>query len=573
MTTLKTPSFPLFKRGDHQTKQNTTKNQLDPVNYHNNINGLSPIKNSLFFTQLIQKIADNNNVGAGDVLGETVTFFRTWRRESNINLDYSSLFQGGSQNNALTSNDSGDRENSNHPLDSFISTILFPPSHVVRPNPITRDQAEFTQFGMIILNQALSDYYSRKIALAQSDNRAASFIANIRQEQSMMQDGFSEIQRIMRSNQGMTTAQAISEYERSSSRRFSAVLQEINPHLVELIETEDGRSSGQGQLRTIQQMMGEDRNHYLDQVVVYSLNELDRNHGRESSQNRGLGAILTDVVSTLSIGADDFIDGINVFEENNTLHSQIAATRAGLQYYEVIGETLGQFWSVEGGLIMIATTLIGLYAFRTAQVGILMRLGVAGLESIPIGARILGTLGGLGARFVLENGSRFGMQALYQQIDDPELGRALTFDRAILSLPQNALSMIIGMSFDRCVQGIVGESFSRSACAEGFSDMFENWGCEIFRISDLDTRPFWVRFTGSMLGGFGFEGMMRGVHVGGSYLLPSHANTINGMMAVEQGRSTAESCVSRPLVGRECNVKGKGFLISYKDKLQIFCLG
>jgi len=303
-----------------------------------------------------------------------VTFFRTWRRESNINLDYSSLFQGGSQNNVLTSNDSGDRENSNHPLDSFISTILFPPSHVVRPNPITRDQAEFTQFGMIILNQALSDYYSRKIALAQSDNRAASFIANIRQEQSMMQDGFSEIQRIMRSNQGMTTAQAISEYERSSSRRFSAVLQEINPHLVELIETEDGRSSGQGQLRTIQQMMGEDRNHYLDQVVVYSLNELDRNHGRESSQNRGLGAILTDVVSTFSIGADDFIDGINVFEENNTLHSQIAATRAGLQYYEVIGETLGQFWSVEGGLIMIATTLIGLYAFRTAQVGILMRL-------------------------------------------------------------------------------------------------------------------------------------------------------------------------------------------------------
>jgi len=121
-------------------------------------------------------------------------------------------------------------------------------------------------------------------------------------------------------------------------------------------------------------MMGEDRNHYLDQVVVYSLNELDRNHGRESSQKRGLGAILTDVVSTFSIGADDFVDGINIFEENNTLHSQIAATRAGLQYYEVIGETLGQFWSVEGGLIMIATTLIGLYAFRTAQVGILMRL-------------------------------------------------------------------------------------------------------------------------------------------------------------------------------------------------------
>ena len=38
---------------------------------------------------------------------EYMTFFRTWRRESNINLDYSSLFQGGSQNNALALSDSG----------------------------------------------------------------------------------------------------------------------------------------------------------------------------------------------------------------------------------------------------------------------------------------------------------------------------------------------------------------------------------------------------------------------------------------------------------------------------------
>jgi len=472
---------------------------------------------------------------------ETVTFFRTWHHESlMMNIHQWQMSNSLNQDSHHQTFSNSVFANLNH-LDSY---LLNP--HPERPNPSSQPRPAFPQFGMNVLSLAIQGY-GRKIQLAQSDERDASFVSAIRREQTQLNEGFEAIQQIMQDHEGMTTAQAIQEYESQEGTSFTRTLRQINPHLVELIESEDGRLSAQAQLALVQRMMGSDEYHYLDQALDYALTELQNRSGGETTQVRGIQDALSDMIHDRSISSDHIMALISGFQEDRTIQAQIHTTRSSMGYYEVVDQTLRQFCSVEGGLIMIASTLVGLAVFRSAQVGMLTRLLGANARTIPFWARALGVGAGLIARYGAENGTRLGLQALYQQVVDPELGRTLTWDRVGSSLAQAAVSMPVGMGFDSLISGIVGSvarrsavmGFMCSAAGEGFSDIFENLGCELAHVSEHDNREWGIKLVESMLGGFLFEGTMGIVHHGSARLFPGHADAIHAIRDVERGRSTA----------------------------------
>lgn len=308
------------------------------------------------------------------------------------------------------------------------------------------------------LSLILEGNFERRIRVAADEGEDT---AALRRERDELRDALTRVQGLLLSGRASSTREAIAllpqvtgvedaarNFYRGMGRAFeftSLAGERIgnSSPISELIDTETIEDPNQRAVRRLsiaRVMIREDSlNHRCDAAIASLLQAV------EASGQPGY------VPPSLESGLRNFFRGTadldvlaglyNNLAGNHTLRQQVASTRASLPYWQASNQIVDHLFSVEGGVIVVASLFTAGLAAELAGGALVTELGV---EAATISGRMAIAGARFGTMYGVLNATQFGLTGLYRAAE----GRPqMTEEQARLQLISSFFSLGVGEIF------------------------------------------------------------------------------------------------------------------------------
>lgn len=226
-------------------------------------------------------------------------------------------------------------------------------------------------------------------------------------------------------------------------RALDGSLTSMSSPISDLIDTEaidDPNVRAARRLSVARVLIREDSIHHRCDAVIASLLQTVEASGQPGYAPPSLESGLTHLFrGTANI--DDLAGLYNRIAGNTSLRDQVASTRASLPYWQATNQMVDHLFSVEGGVIVLASLFTAGLAAELAGGALAVELGV---EAATISGRMAIALTRFGAMYGTLNVTQFGLTGLYRASE----GRPqMTAEQARIQLITSFFSLGVGEIF------------------------------------------------------------------------------------------------------------------------------